>query len=205
MIKRILAAVHGPIYRKRIEVLAELIVSQLQPGDKVLDIGCGFGALGAAILGHPQCPPGVHVSGLEKCKRGNEAIVVIAHAEGPLPFQDNEFEVVILADVLHHEPEELELLAEARRICGRTLIIKDHKPEGMLAQGRISILDWAANNPYGVECLYRYHPQAEWHSIFTQLGLSPRVEHCSIDLYPPLFNLLFGKRLQYFVALEKSA
>jgi len=202
--KRLLAAIHAPIYRKRIEVLSDLVVAQLKPNDRVLDIGCGSGILGAAILAHPKCPSGVTVRGLEKLKRGNEPIEVIAHDVGPLPFADGEVDVVILADVLHHEVDEATLLAESARICGRTLIIKDHKPEGILAQARISFLDWAANNPHGIKCLYRYHRRAEWQSIFARLGLAPRAEETSIDLYPPLFNVVFGKRLQYFVALEKS-
>lgn len=204
MLKRLLAAIHGPIYRKRIEVLTELLVAQLQPGDKVLDIGCGSGLLGATLAAHSKCPAGVTVLGLEKAKRGNEPIEVIAHTNGPLPFADNSIDVVILADVLHHEEQEAQLLAEAARICRRLLIIKDHKPEGSLAYSRICFLDWAANNPHGVKCLYRYHRYNEWQELFARLGLTPRMEKTSIDLYPPLFNLVFGKRLQYFVALEKT-
>lgn len=205
MFKRLLAAVHAPIYRKRIQVLSDLLVAQLQPDDTVLDIGCGSGLLGAAILAHPKCPVGVRVCGLETAKRGNEPIEVIAHAGGPLPFGDDEFDVVILADVLHHEVREDALLAEAARICGRTLIIKDHKPEGVLAYSRICFLDWAANNPHDVKCLYRYHDYGEWQRLFARRGLVPRWEKTSIDLYPAVFNLVFGKRLQYFAALEKSA
>jgi SAM-dependent methyltransferase len=204
VLNQLLAAIHGPIYRRRIEVLSDLIVSQLQPGDKVLDIGCGSGILGAALAAHPKCPANVSVRGLEKAKRGNEPIEVIAHERGPLPFADGELDVVILADVLHHEEHEADLLAEAARITRRLLIVKDHKPEGLLAYQRICFLDWAANNPHGVKCLYRYHRYNEWQEMFRQQRLRPRTEQNTIDLYPPLFNLVFGKRLQYFVVLDKS-
>jgi len=200
----LLTFIHKPIYEKRIDVLSNLIVEHLKSGDNILDIGCGFGMLGKAVLSHDKCPDGVVYRGVEKARRGGEQIEVIEHKVGPLPFSDKEFDVVILADVLHHEQHEEFLLSEAVRVTRRILIIKDHKPEGLLSFWRICFLDWAANNPHDVECLYRYHTRAEWRQLFSSHNLIPVVEKISIDLYPPVFNLLFGKQLQYFVVLQRT-
>lgn len=204
MFKSLLRFVHEPIYKRRIDVLSSLIVSQLQVGDKVLDIGCGSGMLGAAVTGAQESPIGITYRGLEKVKRGGEPIEVIEHAIGPLPFRDQEFDVVILADVLHHEVQESSLISEAARVCKRTLVIKDHKPDGFLGFWRVCFLDWAANHPHEVKCLYRYHTRKEWLTIFEEHKLIPTLEEMSIDLYPPLMNLIFGKRLQYFVVLRRD-
>ena len=99
MITSLLKLAHDPIYAKRIDVLSSLIVENLKPGDKVLDIGCGFGALGKAVMSHQNCPQEVLVRGLEKKRRGGEAIEVIEYKGGHLPFSDKEFDVVAVNDI----------------------------------------------------------------------------------------------------------
>lgn len=202
MIGHLLKAIHEPVYEHRLDVLAELITARLRDNDRVLDIGCGGGMLGHRILNGGGCPAGVVVEGVEKFQRGGEPIQVTPYDGNRMPFEDGTFDVVILADVLHHEEDEMGLLRDAIRVARRLVIIKDHKPDGFLARPRICFLDWAANNPYGVKCLYRYHTRAEWAEIYDAAGLRVVGEEEAMDLYPPFFNEVFGGRLQYFAVLE---
>lgn len=202
----LLAKLHKPIYEHRIKVLDGLIQKHLRDGDKVLDIGSGFGALGHLLeTSATKAAKKVSVTGLEKHPRGNELIKTLAFDGYHFPAEDSSYDVVILADVVHHEEDFMALLREASRVTRRYLIIKDHTPCGFLGQQRVSLIDWAANNPYGVKCLFRYFSAEKWHSIFEELGLNPTEEHDSIALYPEPFNFLFGNRLQYLAVAEKAA
>lgn len=200
-----MSAMHKPVYRARLRALVDLIVPLLREGDRVLDVGCGWGELGATVRADPRCPSGVVVEGLERVKRGNEKIPVTEYDGVTIPFDDGAYDVVILADVLHHDRDPDRLIGECARVAGRTLIIKDHARNGMLAQQRISLIDWAANAPYGVPCLYRYNSVGEWRASHARHNLALGSERTSINLYPPVVNLLFGRGLQYFAALETRA
>ena len=89
---------------------------------------------------------------------------------------------------------------QARR--ERLLIIKDHKIDGPLAQQRISLIDWAANAPYAVPCLFRYNSPEQWRDTFKQHALPVKEQLHRMRLYPPGYNLLFGRRLQFFAVLR---
>jgi ubiquinone/menaquinone biosynthesis C-methylase UbiE len=145
MIRTLLRNFHKPIYERRQQELVRLISSHLRPGDRVLDIGCGFGQLGRALL---DAVPGLSMEGVESVRRGGELIPVTAYEGTRMPWPDQTFDAVILADVLHHDSSQERLLAEATRVSKRLVIIKDHLREGLFAQQRISLLDWAANAGY---------------------------------------------------------
>ena len=144
----------------------------------------------------------MRVEGLERVKRGGEKIPVTEYDGHTIPFDDNAYDAVILADVLHHDHTPDRLLDECARVASRTLFIKDPARRGPLAQQRISLIDWAANAPYGVPCLYRYNTLEQWRDSHAKHSLSITHERTSINLYPPMVNLLFGRALQYFVALD---
>jgi len=201
-INKLMHAMHRPVYEARLRELVRVITPLLREGDSVLDVGCGVGTLGQALLEAPGRPDGLEVRGLERVKRGGEPIEVIEYAGGDIPLDDNSCDVVILADVLHHEPDFDKLLGECVRVSARLVIIKDHTVQGPLAQQRISLIDWAANAPYGVPCLYRYNTPAAWSAIHKRFGLEPELELTRMNLYPPVVNLLFGRRLQYLAALR---
>jgi ubiquinone/menaquinone biosynthesis C-methylase UbiE len=198
----LLRGLHEPVYARRLAVLADLIVRELKPGDRVLDVGCGAGRLAQALLQHPGRPEPLTVAGVETRPRPECAVLVTAYDGGSLPFEARAFDAVIVADVLHHAADPKRLLEECCRVSRRLVIVKDHKVEGSFAQWRLSLLDWAANAPYDVPCTYRYATLADWHAMFAALPVRVRSELLSMRLYPAGWNWLFGRRLQYFAVLE---
>lgn len=199
MLASLMSKLHAPIYRHRLAVLVREISASLKPGDKVLDIGCGNGTLGRAIM---EANTSVAVEGLERVVRGGEPITVHAYDGRVIPFPDKAFDCTIVADVLHHEPDPMNLLRECARVSRRLVIIKDHRITGRFSKARVSLMDWAANAPYGVPCLYTYNTLDQWRDIHARLNLKLERELTAMDLYPGLWNPLFGKSTQYMAFLR---
>jgi len=204
-VKSIMKSLHRGIYAERLRRLVDLLLDVVRPNDRILDVGCGNGTLLDALVRDPRCPKSVSPMGVERVARGGEPIPVIAYDGGRLPFDDASFDVVTVADVLHHEPDEEALLRECLRVARRVVVVKDHAREGPLAQSRISLMDWAANAPYGVPCLYRYHSLQEWRALCARVH-APILKLISpMRLYPRGWELLFGGRLQIVAVLDAAA
>lgn len=194
---RILEALHQPVSTARLRTLVSAVLPYLRPDTQVLDVGCGFGAMGREIMDHRDCPPGVVVKGLECSPRDERLIEIDVYDGREFPYEDDAYDTVMMADVLHHARSPQALLAEAARVSRRLVIVKDHKLDGPLARARLSLIDWAANAPYDVSCLYLYNTLEEWRDWHRTLNLEVLEERVSMDLYPPVVNLLFGRRLHY--------
>jgi SAM-dependent methyltransferase len=204
MLSGLMTKMHRPIYEARLRELVRRIMPHLRAGDRVLDVGCGNGTLGRALMDEPDAPKGLIVEGLERAPRGGEPITVHAYDGVAMPFEGQSYDAVIVADVLHHERDPMRLLRECARVSRRLVIIKDHQVKGLLAQQRISLMDWAANAPYGVPCLYTYNTPDEWKLIPIELRLGVVEEIPTMNLYPAGWNLIFGKSLQYMAILTKQ-
>jgi ubiquinone/menaquinone biosynthesis C-methylase UbiE len=179
-------------YLPRLAALVATFAPRLKSGDRVLDVGCGQGMLAAALAARI---PGIHVEGIETHPRGGEPIPVTKYDGKSFPFDDDFFDVVIVADVLHHDARPVEVLQECARVAKRLVIIKDHLQTGWWSWVRISLLDWLANAPHGVPCLYKYWSLAEWSAMQRSAGLEAESQITSMKLYHWLLDPFFGGKL----------
>lgn len=198
--KALLRTLHAPVYRRRLQVLVELLEGYLAPGETLLDVGCGAGTLGRSL----EDNLGVEVTGLETHLREGCAIPVTHYDGRTFPHPDRSFDTVLLADMLHHEEDPGRILEEAGRVARKRVVVKDHKVDGLLAHPRICLFDWAANAGYDIPCLFQYPTLAGWHALFAGSGLTIRAEERAIHLYPAGLNALFGRRLQYLAVLDPT-
>ncbi len=122
------------------------------PGDRVLDIGCGTGALtlpakeraGATgeVAGIDASLPMIDVARRKAQKRGLDVDFRLAAAEA-LPYPDGHFDLVLSSLMLHHLPDDVkrQAFAEVRRVLkpgGRFLAV-DLEP-GQSLHGPLSLL-----------------------------------------------------------------
>ena len=99
---------------------------ELQPGERILDIGCGegnhlllFSGLGFNLAGLDASPYMVRRAGE---RLGRRAALEVGEAED-LPYQDNEFDVALFINTLEFLDDPIEALREAGRVARRGVFI----------------------------------------------------------------------------------
>jgi len=146
LLLRLFTAGREPIFREKM-----LRLARLQPGESVLDVGCGTGTL--AILAKRQVEVTGEVYGIDASpemiaraeKKARKAKVDVAFKNAyaqSLPFRNACFDVVVTTLMLHHLPKNAraELAGEIRRVLkpdGRALAIDF----GVPAKDRKSFVD----------------------------------------------------------------
>ena len=114
-------------------VLAEVARAALgNPAPRLLDLGCGTGALAELVLGEI---PGAQLTCVDLSPRmvetarlrlGNRADALLADAER-LPFHDSTFDVAWCNDSFHHYPDPERAVFQTWRVLvpGGTLVVGD--------------------------------------------------------------------------------
>jgi len=113
--------VSTPPGNQRINKILNLIGPCLKKKDKIIDIGSGPCIMAKRLLenGHSLTP--VDVKDLSFYKD----IEPIIYNGKKLPFKNDSFDVALLIAVLHHTPDPIKIIKEAKRVAKRIIIVED--------------------------------------------------------------------------------
>src|SRR5262249_8266933 len=91
-------------------------------GSVVLDLGCGFGAYGGALMKEGARCFGCDIN-LDHLRKTPTCGLPVASVESRLPFRERSVETVLLFEVLEHVAGIEPLLAEAFRVARKNVLI----------------------------------------------------------------------------------
>jgi SAM-dependent methyltransferase len=125
---------HRPAHgRRTARSHAAFFVRLLQPGDRVLDVGCGPGSITVGL--GKAVGPGGTVVGVD-LDPGPARVPLVRADAFRLPFPDRSFDAVFTCAMLQHLGDPLGALREARRVCrpGAVVGIADADRGGVIVE-----------------------------------------------------------------------
>jgi ubiquinone/menaquinone biosynthesis C-methylase UbiE len=102
--------------------------SEVRPGDRALDLGCGAGDFTAVLAEAGYSPVGADVASaaLDRARaRYPDLDFRLISVDAPVPFDDNSFDLVWASEVIEHVADTARWLSEVRRVLapgGRLLL-----------------------------------------------------------------------------------
>ncbi len=187
------------IKKRRVEILSSHLVPLIPDSSRILDVGCGSGELALALKTHK---PSIEITGIDVLVRPDNAIEVAPFDGLHIPNDDASVDIVLLCDVLHHSDDAEQLLRDAARVSRKSILVKDHTMNGVLAYRRLKFMDQVGNSRFDVEIPCNYLREAEWREMFAKLGLSVAHWIPRLGLYPWPLSLAFDSTLQFIAEVR---
>jgi SAM-dependent methyltransferase len=199
---RFIDHVHGGFVANRRARILSYQLARIIPNDfHVLDVGCGDGLIAYLIA---ETRPDIKLRGLDVLTRDHSYIPTERFDGEIIPYDDGSVDSVMFVDVLHHTHDPMVLLREARRVARKSVVIKDHTLDGLLAGFTLRTMDWIGNARYGVALPYNYWTKRRWIEAFKELGVEIGLWTSTLGLYPWPASSLFDRSLHFVARLDAS-
>lgn len=188
--------------RGRVERLSKILLRYLPEEGTVLDLGCGKGDLMMALK---AARPRLSFTGLDVVPQASRGGVAVAAYDGEhVPYGEASFDWVMLVTVLHHTDDCHLLLAEARRVARKGIIILDHQYESRLDWLTLAFIDWPGNVPFGVYTPFNFNTRGQWLALFAELKLKESLHEDGVAHFGPILAPLLGRNLHFVSVVEKA-
>jgi SAM-dependent methyltransferase len=108
------------VFPEHFELRRDFLLTSLEPGERVLDVGCGEGWFCDALTAAGFSAVGVDVApeALRRARLRFPELEFALSGETSLPFADSSFGAAWLGEVLEHVRDGIGLLAEVARVVG---------------------------------------------------------------------------------------
>jgi len=169
--ERLPADLRPPLEQRR----RAFLLSHVQAGDRVLDLGCGDGYFCEVLATAGAEPVGVDVaeSALARARTRVPATrFELVSTDGPLPFAEGEFDAVWSSEVIEHVADTARWLSELRRVLrreGRALVTTPR--HGRLTGAGIALRGFES----------RFDPQGEHLRFYTRRSLAALLGEFGFD------------------------
>ena len=129
---------------------------------KVLDVGAGRCYISKRLKNS-----GLRVTCLDVKDLSRTDMKVITYNGKNFPFKTNEFDSALIAYVLHHCEDPMQVLKEALRVCKGNIVIFEDTMPSPITNG----MDFLSNKLRNVETPFKFRTKSGWLAIFKKLNL----------------------------------
>jgi ubiquinone/menaquinone biosynthesis C-methylase UbiE len=152
-----------------------LLLGEVRPGERVLDLGCGAGRFVAALREAGAEPVGVELAeaALDRARANAPgADLRLVADDGSLPLEHASVDLVWCSEVLEHVPDTAHLLLEVRRVLrpgGRLLVTVPDHPRVRTALKALTRFE------------AHFDPLGQHVRFYTRRSLSATLEHAGFE------------------------
>ncbi|MBL8102654.1 MAG: methyltransferase domain-containing protein [Anaerolineales bacterium] len=153
------------ILNTRAKGLADTVSPYLNKGDLILDIGPASCTVTEALIKQDLRVFPLDIENFSIV----DTVLPTIYDGYRMPFKDNQFETSLILFVLHHTPDPIKVLIEAKRVSRKILVFED-----IITSPIHKFLTASLDSLMNLEFYNQPHTNKrddEWKSIFSQLGL----------------------------------